>query len=106
MDDCGDVVVVSYGAPSRSAETAVTELREKGVSAGYFRLEVVWPFPDKKILEIAKKTEKIIVPEMNFGQIAREVERASKGFCDVVLLPKTGGEIHFPEEIIDMATGR
>ena len=105
LDDCGDVVVVSYGAPSRSAETAVNELRENGVSAGFFKLEVVWPFPDNKILEIAKKTEKIIVPEMNFGQIAREVERASKGFCEVTLLPKTGGEIHFPEEIIAIATG-
>lgn len=101
LDDCGDVVVVSYGAPSRSAETAVNELREKGVSAGIFRLETVWPFPDYKILEIAKNTEKIIIPEMNFGQISREVQRASKGHCEVSLVGKTGGEIHVPEEIID-----
>ncbi len=100
LDDCGDVVIVCYGAPSRSAETAVKELREKGVSAGYLRLETVWPFPDFKILEIAKKTEKIIVPEMNLGQIVNEVERCSKGLCEVSLVSKIGGEITTPEEII------
>lgn len=106
LDDCGDVVIVSYGAPSRSAYAAVKELREEGVSAGYFRLKTVWPFPDKKILEIAKKTDEIIVPEMNLGQIYREVTRSSKGFCEVKLVDKIGGELHYPEEIINAFKNR
>ncbi len=100
LDDCSDVVIVSYGSPSRAGEIAVKELREQDIAAGYIKLNVVWPFPDEIIYEVAKKTEKIIVPEMNLGQIVREVERASKGLCKVKLVPKIGGELHTPEEII------
>ncbi|ADG12762.1 2-oxoacid:acceptor oxidoreductase subunit alpha [Methanocaldococcus infernus] len=98
-EDCSDAVVIAYGAPARSAEAAVKELREEGLSVGYVKLNVVWPFPDEVILKMAKNTELIVVPEMNLGQIVREVERASKGECEVKLIPKIGGELHYPEEI-------
>ncbi len=44
-----DVIVVSYGAPSRSAITAVKKARDEGIKAGHVKLEIVWPFPDKVI---------------------------------------------------------
>ncbi|WP_456472327.1 2-oxoacid:acceptor oxidoreductase subunit alpha [Methanocaldococcus sp.] len=98
-DDCSDAVVVAYGAPARSAEAAVKELREEGFSVGYLKLNVVWPFPDEIVYKLAKNTNLMVVPEMNLGQIVREIERASRGNCEVKLIPKIGGELHYPEEI-------
>jgi 2-oxoglutarate ferredoxin oxidoreductase subunit alpha len=95
-----DVIVVSYGAPSRSAITAVKKARDEGIKAGHVKLEIVWPFPDKVIRSIAKYANHIIVAEMNLGQIVHEVERVAKCDSEVSLLPKIGGEMHRPDEIL------
>lgn len=95
-----DIIVVSYGAPARSAITAVKKAREEGIKAGHIKLEIVWPFPDEVIKSAAKQANYIIVPEMNLGQIVLEVERAAKSDAGVSLLPKIGGEMHHPDEIL------
>lgn len=98
--DDADVIVVSYGAPSRSAITAVKEARKQGIRAGHIKLETVWPFPDKVIKSAAEGAKKIVVVEMNLGQIVHEVERVACGSAEVELLPKIGGEIPLPGEIL------
>jgi 2-oxoglutarate ferredoxin oxidoreductase subunit alpha len=95
-----DIIVVSYGAPSRSVITAVKQARDKGIKAGYIKLEIVWPFPEEVIKSAAKQAKHIIVTEMNLGQIVHEVERVAKCDAEVSLLPKIGGEIHKPNEIL------
>ncbi|MBI5680233.1 MAG: 2-oxoacid:acceptor oxidoreductase subunit alpha [Methanobacterium sp.] len=95
-----DVIVVSYGAPSRSAITAVKHARDEGIKAGHIKLDVIWPFPDEIIESAAKQAKHIIVAEMNLGQIVHEVERVAKGNAEVLLLPKIGGEMHRPDEIL------
>ncbi len=52
-----DVVVVSYGITSRVAQRAIEMARDKGVKVGKFRLITAWPFPEKKIEEIAAQGE-------------------------------------------------
>jgi len=94
-----DVLIVSYGAPSRSVITAVKKARENGVKAGFIKLETVWPFPEDMILDAAKDTQRVVVVEMNLGQIFHEVQRVLRGH-EVELLPKIGGEMHKPEEIL------
>lgn len=98
MDDA-EYVVVSYGAPSRSALSAVKKARKNGVKVGYLRLISLWPFPDRVIYETARQVKKMLVVEMNVGQAVREVERASKANCEVEFLGKPGIEMHTPEEI-------
>lgn len=95
-----DIIVVSYGAPSRSAITAVKKARNEGIKAGHIKLEIVWPFPDEIIKAAAKQAKNIIVVEMNLGQIVHEVERVAGGDAEVSLLPKIGGEMHLPDEIL------
>ena len=95
-----DIIVVSYGAPSRSAVTAVKQARDKGIKTGHIKLEIVWPFPDEIIKSAAKQANHIIVAEMNLGQIVHEVERVVKSDAEVSLLPKIGGEMHHPDEIL------
>jgi 2-oxoglutarate ferredoxin oxidoreductase subunit alpha len=94
------VVVVAYGIVARAALSAVRKAREQGIKAGLLRLVTLWPFPEKHIIKAAKKAQRIIVPEMNCGQMVREVERSAKE-TPVVFLSKLGEEPHTPEEILD-----
>ncbi|UTB31472.1 MAG: 2-oxoacid:acceptor oxidoreductase subunit alpha [Methanobacterium sp. ERen5] len=94
-----DVIIVSYGAPSRSVTTAVKNAREEGIKAGYIKLETVWPFPEEILRKAAKNAQRVIVVEMNLGQIFHEVQRVLRDH-DVELIPKIGGEMHKPDEIL------
>jgi len=96
-----DVVVVSYGITARVARRGAELARQKGVKVGRLRLVVVWPFPEKRILELASKVQAFVVPEMNYGQMVLEVERAAKGKTNVVCVPHGGGEVHDPQVIAD-----
>lgn len=98
--DDADLVLIAYGAPVRSISFAVKKAREEGLKVGFIKLDTIWPFPDKEILEIAQGTKDILVAEMNLGQIFYEVQRASNGEANVHLLSKIGGEMQKPEEVI------
>ncbi len=94
-----DIVVLTYGVPARSAVRAVKEARQAGIRVGLLRFITVWPFYEEKITELAGKTRALIVPEINNGQIVREVERCARGKTRVIPIPKFG-EMHHPEEIL------
>jgi len=95
-----DVVVVSYGITSRVAQRAIEMAREKGVKVGTFRLITAWPFPEKKMKEVAARTDAIVVAEINLGQMVREVERAVAGEVPVRFVGHAGGGVHNPEDIL------
>ncbi|NWG11624.1 2-oxoacid:acceptor oxidoreductase subunit alpha [Candidatus Bathyarchaeota archaeon] len=100
MLDDADVVVVAYGIVARAALSAVRKAREMGIKAGLLRLITLWPFPQNHVAKIAGSAKRIIVPEMNCGQLVREVERAAKE-TSVVFLSKLGEEPHTPMEILE-----
>jgi transposase len=100
VTDDAEYMIVSAGITSRSAKRAVKEMREKGIKVGLFRPITIWPFPEKEIYEYGKDMKAILVPEMNYGQIVLEVERAIKGRCEVMRYNKANGEIISPYEII------
>jgi len=95
-----DVVVVSYGITSRVAQRAVDLARARGLRVGKLRLMMVWPFPDKKIAELAAHVKAFVVPELNLGQMVREVERAAGGKAKTFLVPHAGGGVHNPQDIL------
>jgi 2-oxoglutarate ferredoxin oxidoreductase subunit alpha len=103
--DGADVVVVSYGITSRVARMGIELARKKGVKVGVLRLEVVWPFPEKRIRELSKKVKAFVVPEINFGQMVLEVERCAAGRAAAILVPHGGGGVHDPETIGDAIVG-
>lgn len=100
MLEDADVVIVAYGIVARAALSAVSKAREKGIRAGLLRPITLWPFPEKQITEIAEQAKKIVVPEMNCGQLVREVQRAAKG-TPIIFLPKLGEDPHTPMEIFE-----
>ncbi len=97
-----EVVVISYGITSRVALRAIEIAEEKGIKKiGKIRLITAWPFPEKKIRELAPKIKAFVVPEMNYGQMVLEVERCAAGQCKTILVPHGGGTVHQPEIIFE-----
>ena len=101
VPETADVIVVSYGITSRVAQRAIEMARERGLKVGKLRLITAWPFPDAKIRELAARTKAFVVPELNMGQMSREVERAAGGKAKTLLVPHAGGSVHRPEEILN-----
>ncbi len=98
LDDA-EVVVVAYGCTARAARQAVEDLRERGYRVGLLKLVTIWPFPSNLIRSIAPRVKGFVVPEINYGQVAYEVERTSCGRSEVLLMALMGGSIHTPQEI-------
>jgi 2-oxoglutarate ferredoxin oxidoreductase subunit alpha len=95
-----DVVVVSYGISARVSLLPVQLARQEGLKVGLLKLVTVWPFPEKRIRELAEQVKTFVVPEINAGQIVLEVERCAGGRARTLLVPQLGGAIHQPEEIL------
>ena len=99
--DGAEIVVVSYGITSRVARKAIQIARENGVKVGALRMIVVWPFPEKRIAQLSSKVRAFVVPELNYGQMSLEVERAAAGRCATVSVAHGGGEVHDPQVIAE-----
>jgi len=95
-----DVVVLSYGITARVAERAIELAKAEGLKVGAMRLVTLWPFPERRIRELAGKAGAFVVAELNFGQIYYEVERCTAGQAPVLLAGHAGGTVHDPEEIL------
>ena len=96
-----DVGIVSFGCTSRSVYEAAERAETEGVRVGYVRLKTIWPFPEKDVSRLAESAKKIIVPEMNLGQISGEVERVA-GRKIIKLNKIGGGELITPEDILEL----
>jgi 2-oxoglutarate ferredoxin oxidoreductase subunit alpha len=95
-----DVVIIAYGITSRVSHLVYEMAKEQGMRVGFLRLQVVWPFPEKYIEELATKVKALVVPEINMGQMVREVERCARGKAKTYHVPNGGGDVHDPEEIM------
>ncbi len=100
MEDA-EYAVVAYGGTARTAYEAVRTAREQGLKVGMVRLMTIWPFADKIIKKTAKQVKAILVPELNYGQLVGEVERAAGGNARVKLLAKYNTEIFTPQELVN-----
>lgn len=104
-----EVVVVSYGISARTSLWPIEQARQQGIKVGYLRLITVWPFPEERISQLAKKIRAFVVPEINLGQISREVERCAAGEAKVLTVNQPGGTVLEPEQVfrtIQKAAGR
>ncbi|MCD4802514.1 MAG: 2-oxoacid:acceptor oxidoreductase subunit alpha [Anaerolineales bacterium] len=96
-----EVVVVSYGISARTSLWPIEQARKEGIKVGYLRLITVWPFPEDTISKLATKVGAFVVPEINMGQITREVERCAAGNAQVFGVHKPGGDILDPGDVLD-----
>lgn len=93
-----DVVIVAIGITARAASRAVELCRAQGVRAGLFRPKTLWPFPEEALRAAAAQARAVLVPELNAGQLSREVERILRS-AKVDGLFRFNGEPLSPSEI-------
>jgi 2-oxoglutarate ferredoxin oxidoreductase subunit alpha len=95
-----EIVIIAYGCVARSARRAVLEARSQGMKVGMLKLITLWPFPRSYIELLIKAGKTLLVPEMNMGQVSREVKRVNEGMSQVLTLNKIDGTIISPKEIL------
>jgi len=101
MTDDADVSIIAYGCVARSAKRAVIDARERGIKAGLLKLNTIWPFMRIQVEKVLQTSSCVIVPEMNMGQISREVKRVNKGGAKVFSINKVDSTIITPQEIFN-----
>jgi 2-oxoglutarate ferredoxin oxidoreductase subunit alpha len=102
MLDDAEIGIFAYGSVARSANAAVRLCREAGCRAGLLEPTVLWPFPVKAVLEMARRVKAIVVPELNLGQMAREVDLAARCSVPVRRLGRVDGNPITPQQIVDL----
>jgi len=95
-----EITIIAYGSVARSSKRAVIEAREKGLKVGLLKLITIWPFMRTAVEKVLQHSKVLIVPEMNMGQISREVKRVNRGVAKVLTLNKVDGTIITPGEIL------
>jgi 2-oxoglutarate ferredoxin oxidoreductase subunit alpha len=101
--DDAEVLLVAFGTQARTARFAMDELRRQGVKAGLLRLITLFPFPDEVVQRAAQNANLVIVPEMNLGQIRREVERALRQHpAEIVGVNHVDSTYIVPDEIYEV----
>jgi 2-oxoglutarate ferredoxin oxidoreductase subunit alpha len=100
MDDA-EIAFVSYGSVSRAALLAVTLARQAGIKVGSIQLYTIWPFPLEQLRDLLQNCSKVIVGELNMGQIVREVERAVRHETGVYGIQRYDGEIITPVQFLE-----
>jgi 2-oxoglutarate ferredoxin oxidoreductase subunit alpha len=94
-----DAAVIAYGFTARTALFAVKQLRKEGLKVGMLRLKTLWPFPEEAVSEATAALQRVLVPEMNRGQVAGEVRKCTSR--EVISLSQINGEVIPPEAILD-----
>lgn len=94
-----DVLVVAFGLIARTMKSVIKEAEKESLSVGLIRPITLWPFPDEIINRAADKTNKILVIEMNMGQIVDDVRLAVNGKAAVKFYGRAGGIVLTSEEI-------
>jgi 2-oxoglutarate ferredoxin oxidoreductase subunit alpha len=102
-EDLGaETVIVCYGSAARSAMEAKHQFEQKtGRRVGILRLRMIWPFPMERMISLMKSARRVIVPEMNQGQLSRTIERSVSRHVPVISVQRYDGEMLTPEEIIE-----
>jgi 2-oxoglutarate/2-oxoacid ferredoxin oxidoreductase subunit alpha len=100
MTEDAEVLVIAYGCVSRSARRAVREARERGVKAGLIQLITLWPFPRQAVEPVLRRARVALVPELNMGQMSREIKRISLGATRIETLNRIDGNLITPGEIL------
>ena len=94
-----DVLVIAYGVTARAARHAVALARTRGRKVGLLKLKTIWPFPEEVVEHTSERLHRVVVPEMNRGQLALEVERVA-GWNKVRRVNRVDGEIVHPAQIL------
>ena len=98
--DDADILIVAFGSAARIAHSAIREARARGIRVGLLRPITLWPFPSARITELTKRIPRVLVVEMNAGQMVEDVRLAVGGQASVDFFGRFGGFVPMPDEIL------
>jgi 2-oxoglutarate ferredoxin oxidoreductase subunit alpha len=94
--ESGKVLVLGWGSTYGAIKTACLELQGQGLPVSHAHLRYVRPFPEN-LGDILKNFEKIIIPEINNGQLIKIIRDQyfvdAKGYNKIMGVPITKGEL-------------
>ncbi len=100
-----EVLFVAIGSVARSVLALVRDLRQQGVKAGLFRPISIWPMDEDALIKASQRAKKIVVVELNQGQLVNLVElalwRKRRSGIEVLSLPMIIPETPSPDDILD-----
>lgn len=99
LDDA-EYGIVSFGTAGRVSQSAVKAAREEGIKVGLLRPISLYPFPVEAIRELAGRVKKLLVVEMNGGQMVDDVRLAVEGRVPVEFYGRMGGVVPLPDEVL------
>jgi 2-oxoglutarate ferredoxin oxidoreductase subunit alpha len=95
-----EVLLVAFGLAARVCKAAVNQLRAEGTKVGLFRPITLWPFPYRELEQRAVRMKKVLVVEMNSGQMLEDVRLALGGKVGIEFYGRMGAMLVETEEII------
>jgi 2-oxoglutarate ferredoxin oxidoreductase subunit alpha len=99
--DDAEYLFVAYGTSARVCQKAVQLAREQGLKAGLLRPITLFPFPSKRINELADKVKIILSVEMSAGQMVEDVIISVNGKVPVFHFGRMGGIVTTPDEVVE-----
>jgi 2-oxoglutarate ferredoxin oxidoreductase subunit alpha len=96
-----EYLLVGYGTSARVSQKAVQIARAEGIKVGLLRPITLYPFPSKRINELAGKLKGILSVEMSAGQMVEDVLLSVSGKTPVSHFGRMGGVIPTPEEVVE-----
>jgi len=103
--DEAELLVVSFGTASRIVKTAINQAKEEGLTIGLIRPITLFPFPSKAIHEASERIGKVLVVEMNTGQMLTDVQVSAHKDAEIFFYGRPGGGVPTPEEVCEEIKG-
>lgn len=66
-------IFIAFGICARICYSAVEQLRREDVRIGLFRPKTLFPFPARRLSELGRSVDKMMVVELNNGQMADDI---------------------------------
>jgi 2-oxoglutarate ferredoxin oxidoreductase subunit alpha len=102
MTEDTEYLVVAFGSAARIAQKAIEDCRKEGIKVGLLRPITLWPFPTKRVAELAGQVKGILCAEINAGQMVQDIRLAVEGKTPVSHYGRMGGMVPTPEEIAEV----
>jgi len=100
LTEDAELLLVAYGISSRIARAAVEIARADGVRVGLLRPISLFPFPMKRLRQLAGKAYSVLVLELSSGQLIEDVRLSVVGITPIELLRRTGGMMPTAEDVV------
>jgi 2-oxoglutarate ferredoxin oxidoreductase subunit alpha len=96
-----EYILVAYGTSARVCQKSVQLARNEGIKVGLLRPITLFPFPSKRLNELAGRAKMMFSIEMSAGQMVEDVLLSVNGKVPVYHFGRMGGIVTAPEEVVE-----